>query len=120
MLQSWGRPLGSWASFIAQSVKNLPAMQETQLRSLGQEDPLEKEMAAHSSIPAWRIPWTEEPGSPWGRKNWTRLSNYTTTVGKRPVGLEGIWKVSEEATITSRREMMGTGTSAVVVRKGEP
>ena len=43
-------------------VKNLPAMQETQVRSLSQEDPLEKEMATHSSILAWRIPWTEEPG----------------------------------------------------------
>ena len=47
---------------VAQMVKNLPAMQETQVRSLGQEDPLEKEMATHSSIFAWRIPWTEEPG----------------------------------------------------------
>ena len=43
-------------------VKNLSAMQETQVRSLGQEDPLEKEMATHSSILAWRIPWTEETG----------------------------------------------------------
>ena len=43
-------------------VKNLPAMQETQLRSLGQEDPLDKGMATHSSILAWRIPGTEEPG----------------------------------------------------------
>ena len=43
-------------------VKNLPAMQETQVRSLGWEDPLEKEMAARSSIFAWRIPWTQEPG----------------------------------------------------------
>ena len=43
-------------------VKNLPAMQETWFRSLGQEDPLEKGMATHSSILAWRIPWTEEPG----------------------------------------------------------
>ena len=42
-------------------VKNLPAMQETQVFSLGQEDPLEKGMATHSSILAWRIPWTEEP-----------------------------------------------------------
>ena len=47
---------------MAQMVKNLPAMQETQVRSLRQEDPLEKEMATHSSILAWRIPWTEEPG----------------------------------------------------------
>ena len=43
-------------------LKNLPTMQETQVRSLGQEDPLEMEMAAHSSILAWEIPWTEEPG----------------------------------------------------------
>ena len=46
----------------AQSVKNLPAVQKTWVRSLGWEDPLEKEMATHSSILAWRIPWTEEPG----------------------------------------------------------
>ena len=43
-------------------VENLPAMQETRAQSLGQEDPLEKEIATHSSILAWRIPWTEEPG----------------------------------------------------------
>ena len=49
---------------MAQSVKNLPAMQETQVRSLGGEDPLEKGMATHSNILAWRIPWTEEPGGP--------------------------------------------------------
>ena len=46
---------------VAQTVKRLPAMRETQVRSLGQEDPLEKEMATHSSIVAWKIPWTEEP-----------------------------------------------------------
>ena len=46
----------------SQSVKSRPAVQETQVQSLGQEDPLEKEMAIHSSILAWRIPWTEEPG----------------------------------------------------------
>ena len=45
------------------AVKNPPAVQETWVRSLGREDPLEKEMATHSSIPAWKIPWTEEPGS---------------------------------------------------------
>ena len=50
------------ASLIAQLVKNLPAVQETRVRFLGRKDPLEKEMAAHSSILAWRIPWTEEPG----------------------------------------------------------
>ena len=47
---------------MAQTVKKLPAMQETGVQSLGQEDPLEKEMATHSGILAWRIPWTEEPG----------------------------------------------------------
>ena len=49
-------------SLIAQLVKNLPAMQETWVGFLGWEDPLEKEMAIHSSILAWKIPWTEEPG----------------------------------------------------------
>ena len=47
---------------MAQTVKNLPAMQETQVQSLGREDLLEKEVAAYSNILAWRIPWTEEPG----------------------------------------------------------
>ena len=47
---------------VAQMVKNLPALQETQVRSLGREDPLEKEMVTHSSSLAWRIPWTEESG----------------------------------------------------------
>ena len=50
------------ASLVAQRIKCLPAMQETRVQSLGREDPLEKEMATHSSILAWRIPWTEEPG----------------------------------------------------------
>ena len=50
------------ASLVTQMVKNLPAMQETQVQSLGWEDPLEKGMTTHSSILAWRIPWTEEPG----------------------------------------------------------
>ena len=50
------------ASLVPQTVKRLCAMQETRVQSLGWEDPLEKEMAAHSSILAWKIPWTEEPG----------------------------------------------------------
>ena len=53
---------------VAQLVKNPPAMQETQVQPLGREDLLEKEMTTHSSILAWKIPWTEEPGSPWGHK----------------------------------------------------
>ena len=56
------RVSNSWASLVAQLVKNLPAVQETWIWSLGWEDPLEKEMATHSSILAWKISWTEEPG----------------------------------------------------------
>ena len=65
----------SWAFLlVTQQEKNQPAMQELQEKqvlSLGQEDPLEEGMATHSSILAWRIPWTEEPGGlhPWGRKD---------------------------------------------------
>ena len=63
----WGkRTLGQadctcWASVVAQTVKNLPAMRETQVQFLGQEDPLKKEMITHSSILPWRIPWMEKP-----------------------------------------------------------
>ena len=58
-----GYPLQySWASLLAQLLKNLPAMWETWVQSLGWEDPLEKGMATHSSVLAWRIPQTEEPG----------------------------------------------------------
>ena len=58
------------ASLMAQTVKHLPAMRETWVRSLGQEDPQEKEMATHSSTLAWKIPWTEEPRGlhPWDCK----------------------------------------------------
>ena len=57
-----GYPLqNSWASLVAQTVKNPPTMQETWVQSLGREDPWEESMASHSSILAWRIPWTEEP-----------------------------------------------------------
>ena len=52
----------SWTSLVAQTIKNLPAIQETWVQSLGWEDPLEKGMATHFSILAWRIPWTEDPG----------------------------------------------------------
>ena len=60
IFKKWYYILG--ASLVAQMVKNLPAMWEIWVGSLGQEDPLEKGMATHSSILAWRIPWTEEPG----------------------------------------------------------
>ena len=67
---------------MAQRLKLLPAMQETWVRSLGQEDPLEKEMATHSSILAWRIPWTEELGGLQSNrvtKSRTQLSDFTFT-----------------------------------------
>ena len=57
LLRTIGAPL------VAQMVKNLPAMEETWVQTLGREDPLEKGIATHSSIFAWRIPWTEEPGT---------------------------------------------------------
>ena len=60
MISDFPQHLGT--SLIAQLVKNLPAMQETWVQFLGCEDPLEKEMAIHSNILAWKIPWTEEPG----------------------------------------------------------
>ena len=66
-----GSPGGPEASLVAQLIKNPPAMQETWVRSLDWEDPLEGEMATHSSILAWEIPWTEEPGGlqSWGHKD---------------------------------------------------
>ena len=65
------------ASLVAQTVKNLTAMLKTQVRSLGWEDSLEKRMATHSRILAWRIPWTEEPGELqyMGLQSRTQLSN---------------------------------------------
>ena len=65
------------ASLVAQLVKNPPAMWETWVRSLGWEDPLEAGMATHSSMLAWEIPWTEEPGGlqSMGSQSWIRLSD---------------------------------------------
>ena len=77
----------SWESFpVAQTVKNLPVMQETWVRSLGWEDPLEKGMAIYSSLLAWRILWTEEPGGPQSVElqrvghNWATNTITTTTM----------------------------------------
>ena len=69
---------------MAQTVKRLPTMRETQVRSLGREDPLEKEMAIHSSTIAWKIPWTEEPGRLqfMGSQSQTRLSDFTLECAK--------------------------------------
>ena len=72
---------------MAQTVKRLPAMQETQVGSLGLGDPLEKEKATHSSVLAWKIPWKEEPGRlycPWGHKesDTTERPHFHSSVGK--------------------------------------
>ena len=72
--------ISQWASPVTQMLKNLPAIQETWIRYLGQEDPLDKEMTTHSSTFTWRIPWTEEPGklqstgSHRDRHDWLTLS----------------------------------------------
>ena len=67
-------------SLVAHMVKNLPAMWETQVQSLDQEDPLENGMATHSRVLAWKIPWTEEPGrlQSMRSQSWTRLSDFTS------------------------------------------
>ena len=69
------------ASQVDQTVKHLPAIQETRVQSLGGEDPLEKEMSTHCSILAWKIPWTEEPGRPqsMGSQSRTQLKDFTFT-----------------------------------------
>ena len=71
----------SWTSLVVQMVKNLPAMQEAWVRSLGWDDPLKKGMAIHSSILAWKIPWTEkcEGYSPWDRKKSNTTEQLTHT-----------------------------------------
>ena len=91
------------ASLVVQLVKNMPAMQETQVQSLGWEDPLEKGMATHSSILAWRIPWTEKPsglqsmgsqrvghGDPWvGKFPWRSIRLPTPVFLGFPDGSDG-------------------------------
>ena len=71
-----------WASLVAQIVKNPPAMRETWVQSLGWEDPLEKGMATHTTIIAWRIPWVEEPGGSMESQrvghDWTTIFLYST------------------------------------------
>ena len=68
-------PLPQWTALVAQRVKHLPTKRKTWIQSLGQEDLLEKEMATHSSILAWKIPWLENPmvGESHGRKSHGRL-----------------------------------------------
>ena len=69
----------TWASLVAQRLKCLPTMQETRVPSLGQEDSLEKEMVTHSSIFAWRIPWTEKPGGLQSTRSQRVRHNWATS-----------------------------------------
>ena len=83
--------------WVAQKLKHLPAMQETWVRSLGQGDLLEKEMATRSSILAWIIPWKEEPGGlqSMGLQSRTRLSDFAFTF----FTTGAIWKIKEDSTL---------------------
>ena len=102
----------SHSSLVAQRVKHLPAMQETWVRSLGQEDPLEKEMATHSSTLAWKIPWTEKPGrlQSMGSQSRTRLSDFTSSHSKTHCSNLVI-------TLTQRRGVLWMGL--LITAKGE-
>ena len=89
-----------WTSLVTQMVKNLPEAQETRVQSLSQEDSLEKGMATHSNIPAWRIPWTEEPGrllsmgSQGVGHNWA-TNTVTSHVSLDCLGLGILWFISK-------------------------
>ena len=87
-------------SLVAQTVKNMPAMQETRVQSLSQEDPLEKDMATHSSILAWRIPWTEESGGP-------------QSMGSQRDGHNLVTKQQQSQRLSSTPSTVHTGTSQV-------
>ena len=125
-------PLGTYAtpsaktkmaSLVAQTVKRLSAMQETRVQSLGWEDPLEKEMAAHCSILAWKIPWTVEPGRLTVHevtKSRTRLSDLTCTFflsaktvlrGRRPCCPSGLCLPRPLSPISSVSHVPPTGAS---------
>ena len=89
--------LRRWDSLVAQLVKSLPATWQTRVRSLGGEDPLEKGMAIHSSILAWKIPYTEEPGEGYSHgvaKSQTRQSDFTFFSPKEPTCTRNVDKVS--------------------------
>ena len=98
------------ASLVTQMVKNLLAMQEVQVRSLGREDPLEEGMATHSRILAWRIPWTEEPG--WLQamgviKNQTRMRGQHTGTEKAEKLLMSITEENWRNTVYTWEAVMG-------------
>ena len=118
----------AWTSLVAQTVKHLPTMQETQVQSLGR-DLLEKEMAAHSSILAWKIPWTEEPGRATVHgvtKNQTWLSDFTFLSFNDRIILETFYECAyihygsflKENTRNYNGSFLGEGSRTEVWNKG--
>ena len=103
-------------------VKNPPLMQEMRVQSLGRKEPLEKEMATHSSTLAWRIPWTEEPGrlqSMEVKKCWTRLSNETTTgvekIQRHSVASQALgWEPAQPTRVHSAKRTVWPGAPCTV------
>ena len=104
------------ASLEAQTVKQLPIMRETRIRSLGREDPLEKEMATHSSVLAWRIPWMEEPGELYivhgVAKSRTRLSGFRFTFIHSSVGKESACNAGDLGSILGSGRSPGEGNGS--------
>jgi len=97
-------------------VKNLPTMQETSVRTLGREDPLEKEMATHSSILAWRIPWTEEPGGQQStglQRVRHDLGTKTTTTTQDMFCKEGVREFESFLSLWKRRDLRRTPTASL-------
>ena len=97
-------------SLVAQRLKCLLPLRETQVRSLGREDPLEKETVTYSSILAWRIPWTEKPRSPWGRKesDTTERLHFTSLVAelvKNPPAMQG-WEDTLEKEMAAHSSIL--------------
>ena len=90
---------GLETSLVAQMVKRLPTMQGTWVRSLGQEDPLEKEMAIHSSTIAWKIPWTEEPGRLQSMESQSVGHNWATSLTSLKISVTWKYRIIDFPTI---------------------
>ena len=97
--------IASRTSLVAQTVKSLPTMRETWVQSLGREDPLEKEMATHSSVLAWKIPWMEEPG---------RLQS----MGSQRVGHDGATSLSLSIARRGNSKCKGPGAGVCLMCQG--
>ena len=101
-----------WLSLVAQMVKNLPAVQETWVWSLSWEDPLENRMATHSSIIAWRIPWTEEPGGLHSMRSQGVGHNWSDLAGTHVVSYGGVVNADIQY-IKRRREAVHMGRKTI-------